>query len=326
MKVLWETGPTTVQGVHTRFQEVRPLAFNTVQTVLSILHRKGKVKRALHDRAYVYRPAVSRDAAAGHALRDLIDRMFQSRPEELVLSMVRSRHLTLASSPSSRSSSRRRTTMGEASRLLSTLALNATWQLLVVVAAAAAADLLLRRAAARTRHALWAATVVLGAALPLLAFLPRGGSPVRPAVAAPRGPVRPRVPGGPPVGPEAPRRLSISVPGGAGLAVLALLLVAGGLRGARLLLALRRADAPAGGRPGRSGRRRSTPSRASAPRRSRSPPCPSSRRRVSTARSPSAPSARSSSSLPASPPLTTTTRSAPPSGTSSPTSAAATTG
>ncbi len=94
MKVLWETGPTTVQGVHTRFQEVRPLAFNTVQTVLSILHRKGKVKRALRDRAYVYRPAVSRDAAAGHALRDLIDRMFQSRPEELVLSMVRSRHLT----------------------------------------------------------------------------------------------------------------------------------------------------------------------------------------------------------------------------------------
>lgn len=94
MKVLWETGPTTVQGIHARFQEVRPLAFNTVQTVLSILHRKGKVKRALRDRAYVYRPAVSRDAAAGHALRDLIDRMFQSRPEELVLSMVRSRHLT----------------------------------------------------------------------------------------------------------------------------------------------------------------------------------------------------------------------------------------
>ncbi len=94
MKILWETGPTTVQGVHARFQEVRPLAFNTVQTVLAILHRKGKVKRTLRDRAYVYRPAVSREAAAGHALRDLIDRMFQSRPEELVLSMVRGRQLT----------------------------------------------------------------------------------------------------------------------------------------------------------------------------------------------------------------------------------------
>lgn len=94
MKVLWETGPTTVQAVHAGMQEARPLAFNTVQTVLGILHRKGKVRRTLRDRAYVYRPAVSREAAAGHALRDLIDRMFESRPEELVLSMVRSRHLT----------------------------------------------------------------------------------------------------------------------------------------------------------------------------------------------------------------------------------------
>jgi len=131
--------------------------------------------------------------------------------------------------------------MGEASRLLSTLALNATWQLVVVVAAAAAADLLLRRAAARTRHGLWAATVVLGAALPFLAFLPRGGSPVRPAVPLPQAPALLASPAAP-VAEEAPRSLSISVPGGAGLAVLTLVLVAGGLRGARLLLAFRRGE------------------------------------------------------------------------------------
>lgn len=94
MKVLWETGPATVQAVHARIREVRPLAFNTVQTVLSILFRKGQVRRTLRDRAYVYRPAVTRDAAAGTALRDLVERVFQSRPEELVLHMVRSRQLS----------------------------------------------------------------------------------------------------------------------------------------------------------------------------------------------------------------------------------------
>ena len=94
MNVLWETGPTTVQGVHSRLQEVRPLAFNTVQTVLSILFRKGKVRRTLRDRAYVYRPVVTREAAAGNALRDLVDRVFGSRPEELVLHMIRSRQLS----------------------------------------------------------------------------------------------------------------------------------------------------------------------------------------------------------------------------------------
>ncbi len=94
MHVLWEGGPSTVQAVHARMQDARPLAFNTVQTVLSILFRKGKVKRTLKDRAYVYRPAVTREAAAGHAVRDLVDRVFRSRPEELVLSMVRSRQIT----------------------------------------------------------------------------------------------------------------------------------------------------------------------------------------------------------------------------------------
>lgn len=94
MQVLWETGPATVQAVHARMLEARPLAFNTVQTVLGILYRKGKVRRVLRERAYVYRPAVSREAAAGHALKDLIDRVFRNRPEEVVLSMVRSRQLT----------------------------------------------------------------------------------------------------------------------------------------------------------------------------------------------------------------------------------------
>jgi predicted transcriptional regulator len=94
MKVLWETGPTTVQGVHERIQKVRPLAFNTVQTVLAILHRKGKVRRTLRDRAYTYRPAVTQETAAGVALKDLVDRVFGGRPEELVLSMVKSRQLT----------------------------------------------------------------------------------------------------------------------------------------------------------------------------------------------------------------------------------------
>src|SRR5512137_2383010 len=96
MKVLWEAGPSTVQAVHARIQEVRALAFNTVQTVLTILFRKGKVKRTLRDRAYIYRAAVSRDAAASRALKDLIEGVFHSRAEDVVLSMVRNRHLTPA--------------------------------------------------------------------------------------------------------------------------------------------------------------------------------------------------------------------------------------
>ena len=95
MKILWETGPAPVSEVHQRIQSNRTLAYNTVQTVLSILHRKGKVKRETRDRAYIYSPAVSQERAAGQALKDMVDRLFGGRPEELVLSMIRSRQLSV---------------------------------------------------------------------------------------------------------------------------------------------------------------------------------------------------------------------------------------
>ena len=57
MQVLWETGPATVQTVQRGLK--RELAYTTVQTMLTVLHRKNKVKRTLKDKAYVYKPVVS---------------------------------------------------------------------------------------------------------------------------------------------------------------------------------------------------------------------------------------------------------------------------
>jgi BlaI family penicillinase repressor len=94
MKVLWETGPASVQTVQERLAPERQLAYNTVQTMLNVLHRKGKVQRALTGRAYVYEPVVSRAQTAGQAVSDLVSRMFGGSAESLVLSLVETRHLT----------------------------------------------------------------------------------------------------------------------------------------------------------------------------------------------------------------------------------------
>ncbi|MGH9361653.1 MAG: BlaI/MecI/CopY family transcriptional regulator, partial [Thermoanaerobaculia bacterium] len=88
MKVLWEVGPSPVQVVQERLGRERPLAYNTVQTVLGILHRKGKVRRELRGRAYHYAPAVTRLQAARQALGDLVTRLFDGSPERLVMSLV----------------------------------------------------------------------------------------------------------------------------------------------------------------------------------------------------------------------------------------------
>jgi BlaI family transcriptional regulator, penicillinase repressor len=96
MSVLWATGPANVAAVQEALPGDPPLAYTTVQTMLNILYRKGKVKRTLKGRAYEYAPAVSRERAAKAAVRDVIDRLFGGSAESLVMSLIKERELTPA--------------------------------------------------------------------------------------------------------------------------------------------------------------------------------------------------------------------------------------
>ena len=91
MQVIWRHGASTVTAV----QEALPqdLAYTTVQTMLNILHRKGKLKRELHGRAFAYTATVTEAKASTHAVRDLVDRMFGGSSEELVMSLIKSRQI-----------------------------------------------------------------------------------------------------------------------------------------------------------------------------------------------------------------------------------------
>ena len=95
MSVLWVTGPANVQAVQAGLGS-RELAYTTVQTMLNVLHRKGRVKRELRDRAYVYRPVLSRQKAVRQAVGDVLDRFFGGSADSLVLSLVETRRLTPA--------------------------------------------------------------------------------------------------------------------------------------------------------------------------------------------------------------------------------------
>ncbi len=93
MQVLWREGPSNVQLVQQNLLPADELAYNTVQTMLNVLHRKGRVRRALKGRAYMYRAVASRETVLGQAVRDLIDRMFGGSSEELVMSLIKSRQV-----------------------------------------------------------------------------------------------------------------------------------------------------------------------------------------------------------------------------------------
>ena len=93
MQVIWKRGASSVAEAQQGME--RPLAYTTVQTVLNTLHRKGKLKRRLDGRAYVYAATVTEARALRHAVRDLVDRMFGGSSEELVMSLLKSREIDL---------------------------------------------------------------------------------------------------------------------------------------------------------------------------------------------------------------------------------------
>ena len=91
MQILWQDGPSTVNDVKPKLKS--HLAYNTVQTMLTVLLRKGKVKRVQEGRAFRYAPTVDRKRATGTELQDLVRRMFGGSPEALLLAMVESRQI-----------------------------------------------------------------------------------------------------------------------------------------------------------------------------------------------------------------------------------------
>jgi BlaI family penicillinase repressor len=91
MQVLWTEGPSTAAEVVP--QVPGELAYNTVQTMLQVLLKKGKVKRVAEGRAYRYRAAVTKERAAGSAIGELLKKMFGGSAEAMLLAMVDSGHV-----------------------------------------------------------------------------------------------------------------------------------------------------------------------------------------------------------------------------------------
>ena len=92
MQVLWSSGPGTVAEVQAQLPS--DPAYTTVQTMLNVLLRKGKVKRVQEGRAFRYQPAITHQRAAGSAVHDLVQRMFGGSSEALLMTLVDSRQIS----------------------------------------------------------------------------------------------------------------------------------------------------------------------------------------------------------------------------------------
>jgi BlaI family penicillinase repressor len=68
-----------------RFEDLYPLHYKTVQTVLRVMESKKSVRHSVRRRAFVYRPRVKRDEVRRVSLRSLLNRYFRGSRSELLV-------------------------------------------------------------------------------------------------------------------------------------------------------------------------------------------------------------------------------------------------
>jgi BlaI family penicillinase repressor len=89
--IVWHLGAVTADQVREELN--RPLKDSTVRTVLRRLEEKGYVAHSADERAFIYRPAQSRQRVAGRAAQRIADWFCDGSVEALLVGMVDSKML-----------------------------------------------------------------------------------------------------------------------------------------------------------------------------------------------------------------------------------------
>ncbi|MGA3132819.1 MAG: BlaI/MecI/CopY family transcriptional regulator [Terracidiphilus sp.] len=91
LSIVWREGSVTAEQVREGLD--RPLTDSTVRTMLRRLEEKGYISHSIEDRAFVYRPAESRQRVAGRAAKRIVDWLCEGSVETLLVGMVDSKVL-----------------------------------------------------------------------------------------------------------------------------------------------------------------------------------------------------------------------------------------
>ena len=95
MNIVWRLGHATVRQIVEGLREQRPLAYTTVQTVLTILTQKGFVEYTQQGRAYLYRAIIQSEGVRRETVSAVVDKLFAGSSRSLVLHLIASDKFTI---------------------------------------------------------------------------------------------------------------------------------------------------------------------------------------------------------------------------------------
>jgi len=91
MQVVWDRGEATVGEVWKTLAAERPVARNTIQTMMTRLEERGWLRCSTEGRAFRYRAALSRERVLGGMVKRLLDSAFGGSAEGLILTLLKER-------------------------------------------------------------------------------------------------------------------------------------------------------------------------------------------------------------------------------------------
>ena len=85
LRVLWDSGPSSVREIQRTLDKVKPTGYTTVLKLIQIMTDKGLVARDEAQRPQIYRIRYRREQTQRQLLHDLMERAFGGSVKALVL-------------------------------------------------------------------------------------------------------------------------------------------------------------------------------------------------------------------------------------------------
>lgn len=96
MEIVWDKGEVAAIEVREVIAESRPVARETVRTIMQRMEAKGWLKHRVVGRTHFYSAAVPREVSVGQKVVELIDTICGGSPERLVTALLEFRGLSKA--------------------------------------------------------------------------------------------------------------------------------------------------------------------------------------------------------------------------------------
>ncbi len=94
LRVLWYKKRATAQEITDILNRTEPIKFSTVSTFLRTLVRKKVVGYDVEQRTYIYYPLVMEENIANHAVRDLVDHVFEGSIQGFVSFILKKKYVS----------------------------------------------------------------------------------------------------------------------------------------------------------------------------------------------------------------------------------------